>query len=143
VVVPSSAAGSSGSCSRAFSVSVSLRMIVAASSRMPWKDATWPTARRIRCARRWLSTASPYSPASTLACSRAGRSIKNCSFVRLRLTLLSPSSCERRSESDELTESLAAEIVPMLVSSWPICVSISSTRVFILRIVSVAEMNWL
>ena len=43
----------------------------------------------------------------------------------------------------QLTASLAVEIVPMFVSSRSICDSIDSTRFFIWRIVSVAEMNLL
>ena len=118
-------------------------MISAASSRMPSKAATRPTAASIRFALWWNFTASSYFSAATHACSRAGRSIRNCSFVRFFLTPLSFSSSERRAESDELTASLAVEIVPMFVSSRSICDSIESTRFFIWRIVSVAEMNLL
>ena len=114
-----------------------------ASSSMPSNEPTWPTARRIRRAFRKSLTAVSCASSRTHFWRRDGRSVRNCSLVKFFLAPLSFSSWPRRAEREESSDSDAEEIVPMLVSSSTICDSISSTRFFILRIVSVAEMNLL
>ena len=118
-------------------------MISVASSWIPLKEPICPTAVRMRRARRKSRTACTCFSSRTHCWRRAGRSVRNCSLVRFFLAPFSRSSCPRRAESDESTDSLAAEMVPMFFSSSTICDSISSTRVFILRMVSVALMNLL
>ena len=107
-------------------------MICSHSDRMPSKPAAClPAAAMILTAFAWQRTASASSPSAMQSCSRAGRSIRNWSFLSVFLTVLSRSSSPRRAEKDEETASLAREMYPKLSSSAFIAPSIPSTRSFI------------